>query len=394
MGVNSRVFSEAVVGSEDFLFMQGMSQALYFRLCMTADDKGVVNNARTLVRSIGASEEHLQELLDLDFVIQIQDKPKLYVIKDWFVMNKPENYRGKESEFAHEIKAAVFVDECKRYRRLSDKNKYKHYQPQRSEGKSTKKLADDERVFAENSPEQNEFSEKLADDERVFAENSPEEKRREEKRKEEKRKEIHTPLGGTNANVCARDDFCDLPADLPATNTDPPPPSDPPVDDLSLNDPPGTLLTPKELENKAEEIRKQLKDAGLKVPDQISWWQRDFRFALEGKRRLKLNDEDFFGALENYATLLKARKANPAVFWWKSKQTIGSLFNDNGKEPVILRFLPDVFDLEYFKKSGEARASPKRGIDQSANYDAKAIAAKQAGDATVYENEDYTDIGF
>ena len=185
--------------------------------------------------------------------------------------------------------------------------------------------------------------------------------------------------------MCA--DSCDPPDDLPVdddlseyVDTDPPV-DDPPVDDLpSVDDFPddNTLLTHKELTNKAEEIRKKLKDAGLGVPDAISWYGRDFRFALEGKRRLHLSDDEFFTALENYATLLAAKKDNPGAFWWKSKQSIGSLFNDNGKEPSINRFLPYAFNLEDFKAGGRARASPKRGIDQSSNYDAKEIAERQA----------------
>ena len=388
MSDNRRVFADSVVGSEDFLFMQGLSQALYFRLCMTADDKGVVNNARTLVRSIGASEEHLQELLDLDFVIQIQDKPRLYVIKDWFVMNNPEKYKGKESDFTNEINAAVFIDECKKYRRLEDAGKYKPYQNQRSKDKNTEKLADTKTVFEKNSLAQSEFSQKLADTKTVFEKNSPEEKRREEKRREEKRKETHTTQGDEPAeNVCADDCVCANSCDPPDddslseyVDTDPPP-DDPPVDALPpVDDFPddNTSLTPKELTDKAEEIRKRLKTAGLGVPDQISWQMRDFRFALEGKRRLRLNDDEFFGALENYATLLSAKKDKPGAFWWDAQMPVPSLFK--GNSPPVMRFLPYAFDLNSFKKGdgGKSSAPPQRGIDQSATYDAKEIAKRQA----------------
>lgn len=406
MSDNRRVFADSVVGSEDFLFMQGLSQALYFRLCMTADDKGVVNNARTLVRSIGAGEEHLQELVDLDFVIQIQDKPSLYVIKDWFVMNNPEKYKGKESDFTNEIDAAVFIDECKKYRRLEDAGKYKPYQNQRSKDRNTEKLANTKTVFEKNSLAQSEFFQKLADGKTVFEKNSPEEKRREEKRKEEKRKETHTTQGDEPAkNVCAGDCVCvdscdspdDPPDDLPVddslseyVDTDPPPPDDPhiddlsPVDDLPPDDPPAddfpddNTLTPKELTDKAEEIRKKLKTAGLGVPDEISWQMRDFKFALEGKRRLHLSDDEFFGALENYAALLAAKKDKPGAFWWDSQMPVPSLFK--GNSPPVMRFLPYAFDLNSFKKGngGKSSVPVQRGIDQSATYDAKEISERQA----------------
>ena len=162
MSNQSRVFSESVVGSEDFVFMQGLSQALYFRLCMNADDKGVISNARVFIRDIGASEEHLQELLDLNLVIQIKDKPRLYVITDWFIHNKPEKYEGKESDFTFEINAAVFVGEDKRYHLLKDKKKIKPYQNQRSKSKdeSLEKLGDEKGVSPENSETQKENSEK------------------------------------------------------------------------------------------------------------------------------------------------------------------------------------------------------------------------------------------
>lgn len=381
MSDKRRMFSATVVSSAEFVFMTSQAQALYLQLCVNADDIGIINNARLIVRMVGVKPAHLEELCDNGFVIKLEENK--HVITHWHVSNKISPSKKKDSTYQTTVNTRLFLDDAGIYHL---KNSTENQQ------KSCEKAATLQENSSENAQKNCTTAEKTHENEavllhdgrknaRIFDENAAQYSIVEDSIDQDSI--AHTSLNNENAqkscnfaeNVCACGDSCDLPADLPATNTDPPLPIDPLVDDFPDDN---TSLTPKELTNKAEEIRKRLKTAGLKVPDQISWLQRNFRFALEGKRRLKLSDEDFFAALENYATLLEARKANPAAFWWKSKQSIGSLFNDSDKEPVILRFLPDVFDLEYFKKSGEARASLKRGIDQSANYDASEIAKRQA----------------
>ena len=49
-----RMISAGVVGSDDFVELPCMAQALYFQLCCNADDDGFVNAPRKIARSIGA----------------------------------------------------------------------------------------------------------------------------------------------------------------------------------------------------------------------------------------------------------------------------------------------------------------------------------------------------
>ena len=389
-----RMISKIVAHDSKFLRMKTQSKLLYIFSCLEADDKGAFNSIEIALHNANARTEHLNELVENGFLIKL--KEDVYVITHWYTQNQIDKRTEQESFYIQDLQNTLYVDERGVFHRKEDcKNAQGFFEvprtpPRNAQNNSEASCADSKN--AQNNSRKSKKNKKVAAVsivENSIVENSI------DKSSIDQNTNTHTSLGDTNTDACVCADSCDLPDDLPATLTDPP--SDLPgdfQDDLVATDPPDITLPPKELTAKAEEVRKRLKTAGLKVPDQISWLQRDFRFALEGKRRLKLSDEDFFGALENYATLIEARKTNPAAFWWESTQTIGSLFNDNGKEPSINRFLPYAFNLEDFKKGDGARASPKRGIDQLANYDAKAIAAKQAEDATVYENEDYTGIGF
>ena len=49
-----RMISAGVIGSDDFVELPCMAQALYFQLCCNADDDGFVNAPRKIARSIGA----------------------------------------------------------------------------------------------------------------------------------------------------------------------------------------------------------------------------------------------------------------------------------------------------------------------------------------------------
>ena len=55
-----RMFSNLVVGSDDFLEMPDSSQNLYFHLSMQADDDGFVDNWKSIMRMTGKKEDDLK----------------------------------------------------------------------------------------------------------------------------------------------------------------------------------------------------------------------------------------------------------------------------------------------------------------------------------------------
>ena len=52
-----RMFSKKITDTDHFLEMPLSTQALYFHLNMGADDEGFIDRARTIQRTIGASED-------------------------------------------------------------------------------------------------------------------------------------------------------------------------------------------------------------------------------------------------------------------------------------------------------------------------------------------------
>lgn len=80
-----RMFAKTIIDSDAFLTMPASSQNLYFHLGMRADDDGVVNNPRTIMRLVGAHEDDMNILISKKFVIVLQDS--LIVIKHWKINN-------------------------------------------------------------------------------------------------------------------------------------------------------------------------------------------------------------------------------------------------------------------------------------------------------------------
>ena len=48
-----RMFAQTIIDSDAFLEMPLSTQALYFHLCMRADDEGFVNNPKKIQRMVG-----------------------------------------------------------------------------------------------------------------------------------------------------------------------------------------------------------------------------------------------------------------------------------------------------------------------------------------------------
>lgn len=80
--------SFAVCTSDEFISLSHEAQALYYQLNLVADGSGALSGVRAAIRGIGASEEALEELLELGFLLRLDDGvDRCYLIRDWWCHN-------------------------------------------------------------------------------------------------------------------------------------------------------------------------------------------------------------------------------------------------------------------------------------------------------------------
>lgn len=113
-----RMFSKQIIDSDAFLEMPLSTQALYFHLSMRADDDGFLNNAKKVMKIIGANQNDYDLLVAKSFIIQFPDG--ICVIKHWRINNYLRKDRYTETIYQEE-KALLTIKPNGRYS-LSDKD--------------------------------------------------------------------------------------------------------------------------------------------------------------------------------------------------------------------------------------------------------------------------------
>lgn len=103
-----RMFAKTIVTSDAFLDMPMSARCLYFTLGMFADDDGFVNNPKSIIRQIGASEDDIKVLLAKRFLIAFESG--VIVIKHWRINNYLRNDRYHETAYIDE-KKLLGIDE-------------------------------------------------------------------------------------------------------------------------------------------------------------------------------------------------------------------------------------------------------------------------------------------
>lgn len=94
------MISKKITDTDKFLAMPLSTQALYFHLNTHGDDYGFVDKAKTVQRTIGASEDDLKLLIAKQYIIPFESG--VVVIKDWFVHNIIRKDRLKETDYIDE----------------------------------------------------------------------------------------------------------------------------------------------------------------------------------------------------------------------------------------------------------------------------------------------------
>ena len=97
-----RMFAKTIVDSDAFLDMPLSTQALYFHLAMRADDDGFLNNAKKIVRIIGANKNDYDLLIAKRFIIQFDGG--ICVIKHRLIHNLIRSDRYKPTMYQEEKK--------------------------------------------------------------------------------------------------------------------------------------------------------------------------------------------------------------------------------------------------------------------------------------------------
>lgn len=112
------MFSKKIIDSDSFLDMPLSTQALYFHLAMRADDDGFLNNARKIMKIVGAAQADYDRLIDDRFILQFDDG--ICVIKHWRIHNYLRADRYKETQYLEE-KAKLYLKENGAYTLNKDK---------------------------------------------------------------------------------------------------------------------------------------------------------------------------------------------------------------------------------------------------------------------------------
>ena len=103
-----RMFSQKIVGSDEFMDMPLSAQALYFHLNMRADDDGFINNTARVLRDIKAKPKDLRVLIEKRFLISFDNG--VIVIKHWRMHNTLRKDRYTPTYYQDHLKALIIKE--------------------------------------------------------------------------------------------------------------------------------------------------------------------------------------------------------------------------------------------------------------------------------------------
>ena len=103
-----RMFAKTIVLSDAFLDLPMSARCLYFTLGMFADDDGVVNSPRGIMRQCGASEDDMKLLLAKKFLLAFDSG--VIVIKHWRINNYLRSDRYQGTKYIEE-KESLIIDQ-------------------------------------------------------------------------------------------------------------------------------------------------------------------------------------------------------------------------------------------------------------------------------------------
>ena len=103
-----RMFSNRVIESTDFIDLPHSTRNLYIHLSMHADDDGIVNNAKMIIRMVNCKLKDYKNLVDNGYIIELSDK--LCVIKHWKINNYLRADRYTPTIYREALKQLALID--------------------------------------------------------------------------------------------------------------------------------------------------------------------------------------------------------------------------------------------------------------------------------------------
>ena len=92
------MMSKSVIDTDMFLDMPASTQCLYFHMLLRADDDGFLKNAKTIMRTVGASPDDVKLLIAKKYLIPFDTG--IMAIKHWRIHNyiKKDRYKPTDCE--------------------------------------------------------------------------------------------------------------------------------------------------------------------------------------------------------------------------------------------------------------------------------------------------------
>lgn len=296
-----RMFARSIVSSDAFITMSPTAQCLYFQLNLSADDDGVVNNPISIMRTVGAKEEDFGELVERKFLILLESG--VYVIKHWNINNNIRADRKRESTYKKEL-SELKKQENGAYTTAND----------------SQMTDNEEDIDEETAVNDNELTGNCPANDSQMTDNRP------------------RSIGEDSIDKVSKDKDSVVEHSKPRAQN---------LDSDSKPFVPETLIP--NATSYAQKVFDILKSNDLPCcrGNFITFIQRDFKIALEGIHELKLKPEEVFAALENYCKVIELKRQG--LSWWESELTFFNLCS--GRSKTILRFLPENFNLDDYRKS-------------------------------------------
>lgn len=99
---NKRMISADIVTSDAFITMRPEAQALYLQCIINADDDGLIDNMKAVLRSLGLRFPSLKELISNNFIYDLGDN--IYCVKHWWINNNQINPdRKKKTKYPEKL---------------------------------------------------------------------------------------------------------------------------------------------------------------------------------------------------------------------------------------------------------------------------------------------------
>ena len=109
-----RMLSRLVLDNDEFMEMPTEAQMLYVRLNLAADDRGICDSPRTVMKLCGASNDSMKLLISKKFILSPECRPSVIVIKHWWTNNTARKERFKETKYT-DVLSSLYYDDNKSY---------------------------------------------------------------------------------------------------------------------------------------------------------------------------------------------------------------------------------------------------------------------------------------